>query len=63
VFFIGIMMSIIWGFPEWHFAVNPETKQLGLTKMACGTGATLLFVVIGFAVSRGNPPGNRRYDG
>ena len=58
VFFIGIVMAMVLGFPEWFWGIKPETKQLGLMKMAYGTGAALLFAFIGFAVTRGN----RRYD-
>ena len=54
VFTIGVIMAMVLGFPEWFFAVRPETQQVGLMKMGYGTGAALLFASIGFAVTRNN---------
>ena len=58
VFFIGMTMAMVLGFPEWFFAVKPETQQLGLMKMGYGAGAALLFASIGFAVTRSQRRGD-----
>ena len=58
VFVIGVTMAMVLGFPEWFFAVKPETQQLGLMKMGYGAGAALLFASIGFAVTRAHRRGD-----
>ena len=58
VFFIGVTMALVLGFPEWFFAIKPETQQVGLMKMGYGLAATLLFASLGFAVTRSH----RRHD-
>ena len=54
VFFIGMLMTMVLGFPEWFWGIKPETQQTGLMKMGYGTVAALLFAFIGFAVTRGS---------